>query len=155
MYHHEVVGWNSRLDEIQAAILLVKMKRLAGWSFARGERACRYEKLFNESGLVERGLVRLPPVRPGSRHIYHQYTIRAERRDPLREHLTAAGVSTGVYYPVPLHLQECFRPLGYARGDFPHAERAAAEVVSLPIFPELTEADQDRVVREIAGFYGL
>ena len=155
MYHHEVVGWNSRLDELQAAILLVKIGRLADWSLARARRADRYDALLTESGCVARGLVTLPPRRTGSRHIFHQYTIRTARRDGLREHLESRGVSTGVYYPVPLHLQECFRPLGYARGDFPESEKACAEVLSLPIYPELADDAQRSIVREIAAFHGV
>jgi len=155
MYHHEQIGWNSRLDELQAAVLLVKLGRLATWSEARAQRAGFYDRLFNESGLPSRGLVTPPVIKPGRGHIFHQYTIRAQRRDSLREHLESAGIATGVYYPVPLHLQECFRPLGYAKGDFPQSERACEEVLSLPVYPELTEQAQRTVVGAISSFYGL
>ncbi len=158
MYHHDEVGWNSRLDELQAAVLLVKAKRLDAWSTARTARADIYDRLFAEArlpGPVSEGLVTPPVRRPGARHIFHQYTIRAAKRDALREHLSARGIGSGVYYPVPLHLQKCFADLGYRAGDFPVSEKAAQEVLSLPIFPELTEAAQAEVVREIAAFYGL
>jgi len=155
MYHHEVVGWNSRLDELQAAILLVKIGHLRDWSEARAAHAALYDRLFTEARLVSEGLLTLPPRRAGSGHIFHQYTIRTPRRDALRAHLETLGVSTGVYYPVPLHLQECFRPLGYAAGDFPESEKACREVLSLPIYPEMPEAAQRMVAREIAAFHGL
>ena len=161
MYHHETVGWNSRLDEIQAAVLNVKLPHLEGWSEARRRRAMVYDALIAEAGLAERGLV-LPPIRrPDRTHIYHQYVVRVpgepraglRRRDALRDHLTQGGIGTGIYYPVPLHLQECFRPLGHARGDFPVSEKAADEVLALPIYPELTGAQQEMVVKEMAGFF--
>ena len=161
MYHHETVGWNSRLDEIQAAILNVKLPRLASWSAARGVRADRYDRLLQETGLVSRGLV-LPPVRrPDRTHIFHQYVVRVPAqpdgrgRDGLREHLSSLGIATGIYYPVPLHLQPCFRSLGHARGDFPVSERAAEEVLALPVYPELAADTQAAVVRAIAGHFGL
>ena len=154
-YHHEQTGWNSRLDELQAAVLLVKLRRLASWSSARVQRAATYDDLLASSKLVSEGFVAPPERRPGSQHVFHQYTIRADRRDTLREHLQAQGIDTGVYYPVPLHLQECFRSLGHARGDFPEAERAAREVLSLPIYPELTKQAQRAVVKEMAIFYGV
>ena len=141
MYHHETVGWNSRLDELQAGVLNVKLSRLEAWSQARREHAGRYDVLLGETGLVSRGLV-LPPVRKADRtHIFHQYVVRVPKgdagrdRDGLRRHLTEAGIGSGVYYPVPLHLQECFRELGYARGDFPVSEKAAEEVLALPVYP--------------------
>lgn len=161
MYHHETVGWNSRLDEIQAAVLNVKLPHLAAWSEARASLARRYDGLLAEAGLVSRGLV-LPPVRkPDRTHIFHQYVVRVPRgqgtrdRDGLRTHLSAAGIATGVYYPVPLHLQPCFRNLGHARGDFPVSERAAEEVLALPIYPELHADSQNRVAHEIATYFGL
>src|SRR5262249_11537121 len=130
-YHHEHVGWNSRLDELQAAVLNVKLPRLAAWSEARSERARAYDVLFQEAGLVVRGLVH-PPVRlPDRTHVFHQYVVRVPAsagqrdRDGLRRHLSSKGIGTAVYYPVPLHLQPCFLDLGYARGDFPVAELAA------------------------------
>ena len=161
MYHHETVGWNSRLDEIQAAILRVKLPRLGTWSLARADRAAAYDALLHESGLVARGLA-IPPVRkPGRTHIFHQYVIRVPKdtreggRDGLRAHLASLGIASGVYYPLPLHLQPCFRSLGHARGDFPVSERAAEEVLALPIYPELSSDQQALVVRGIAGYFGL
>jgi len=160
MYHHESVGWNSRLDELQAAVLNVKMARLESWSRARASNAARYDALLEERGLSPRGLV-LPPARkPGRSHIFHQYVVRVPRqgarsRDGLRERLSAAGIGSGVYYPVPLHLQPCFSWLGCARGDFPASERAANEVLALPIYPELSPDQQTEVVREMASYFGV
>lgn len=148
-YHHAVIGGNFRLDALQAAVLRVKLRHLDTWSGQRRRNAARYRDLFAAARLEEH--VRLPQDTPG--HIYNQFVIRAARRDALREHLVAEGIGTEVYYPVPLHLQECFRPLGHAPGDFPHAEAAAREVLALPIYPELTEDDQAAVVEAIAGFY--
>jgi dTDP-4-amino-4,6-dideoxygalactose transaminase len=153
MYHHRWVGWNSRLDAIQAAVLRVKLPWLDRWSAARAERAERYDAWFRESGLVDAGRVRLPARDPRARHIFNQYTLRVERRDELREHLGRHGIGHAIYYPVPLHLQECFRELGHRAGDFPEAERAAAEVVSLPVYPELDRAQQERVVAAVTGFW--
>jgi dTDP-4-amino-4,6-dideoxygalactose transaminase len=153
MYHHRWVGWNSRLDALQAAVLRVKLPHLDGWCRARAALAARYDALFHEAGLVASGHVRLPARDARSTHIFHQYTLRAERRDDLRQHLQASGIGHGVYYPVPLHLQECFADLGYRPGDFPHAEAACREVVSLPIYPELGAAQQERVVDAVCGFY--
>ena len=135
-------------------MLLVKLPRLASWSEARAARADLYDRWIAEAGIVREGLVTLPARRAGSGHIFHQYTLRASRRDALRERLESRGIATGLYYPVPLHLQECFRYLGYAAGDFPHSEKASHEVVSLPIYPELTDEIQKRIVKEIASFYG-
>lgn len=161
MYHHETVGWNSRLDELQAAVLRVKLPHLESWSRARGARAHHYDGLLREAGLVSRGLV-LPPARhPARTHIFHQYVVQVPKdgagrgREELRSHLASLGIGTGVYYPVPLHLQPCFRDLGYARGDFPVSERASEEVLALPIYPELTADQQAFVVRGIAGHFGL
>jgi dTDP-4-amino-4,6-dideoxygalactose transaminase len=156
-YFHKIVGGNFRLDSIQAAVLRVKLKHLDGWHRARQEHADRYRTLLGQTDLVERGDVGLPENRdagPGARtHIYHQFIIRARRRDALREFLTAQGVGTEIYYPVPFHLQECFRHLGYAPGDFPESERAARETLALPIYPELTHAQQEYVVDRLATFY--
>lgn len=148
-YHHDEVGYNSRLDTLQAAVLLAKLPHLESWSAARRAHAAAYgEALADVPG------VRVPPVDPANEHIFHQYTIRAERRDELQRHLTARGIGSAIYYPVPLHLQECFAHLGYRAGQFPEAERAAAEVLSLPVYPELTAAQRDTVVDAIRGFYG-
>ncbi len=152
-YEHHVIGWNSRLDAIQAAVLRVKLARLDRWSGERAANAERYDRWFAECGLVDAGRVRVPRRQPRSTHIFNQYTLRVERRDALAERLRAEGIGHAVYYPIPLHLQPCFRALGYARGSLPRAERAAAEVISLPIYPELPQASQERVVDAIRRFY--
>ena len=148
MYHHEMVGTNSRLDALQAAVLRAKLPHLEAWTRARGENACRYHGML--AGLD--GIV-LPEVTDGNVHVYNQYTIRAERRDELRHHLERRQIGTGVYYPVPLHLQDCFSDLRGWPGRFPIAERASGEVLSLPIFPELGEARQEEVSCAIREFY--
>ncbi len=152
-YHHDEVGFNSRLDTLQAAVLRVKLPHLDRWSDARRERAGTYTRLLEEAGLTE--FVTPPHVRPGARHIFHQYVVRvpAPRRDPLVEHLKQNGVGTKVYYPVPLHLQPCFADLGYREGDFPESERAARETLALPMFPELTRAQQEYVVETLRRFF--
>ena len=147
-YHHDEVGLNSRLDTVQAAVLLVKLRYLAGWSAARRAHAARYDAL-----LAPVGAVTAPPVDPANEHIFHQYTIRAERRDGLVEHLKARGIGCAVYYPTALHLQPCFAHLGYRRGSLPVTEAAMADVLSLPIYPELTAAQQDLVVDAVRGYY--
>lgn len=147
-YHHDEVGTNSRLDTLQAAVLLAKLPHLAAWSAARRERAARYDAAF--SGLAG---VRTPVVAAGNEHIYHQYTVRAERRDALKAHLAKLGIGCAVYYPTPLHVQPCFASLGYRQGQFPEAERAAHEVLSLPVYPELTDQLQDQVIEAVRGFY--
>ena len=149
MYHHEVVGTNSRLDTIQAAVLLAKLPHFDRWLDSRRRNAALYAEL-----LADLELVQTPFVTPGNYHTYNQYTILAERRDELRSHLTARGIGTGVYYPVPLHLQPCFRPLRHAPGDFPVAERLCNEVLSLPIYPELGEERLRSVARAVREFYG-
>lgn len=153
MYHHKWVGWNSRLDALQAVVLKIKLPHLDDWSAGRAANADRYDRLLTESGLVESGSVQLPHRTDKARHIFNQYTLRVERRDELKKHLGEKAIGCSVYYPVPLHLQECFQELGYKEGDFPHAERACREVISLPVYPELTGEQQQRVVEEIAGFY--
>jgi dTDP-4-amino-4,6-dideoxygalactose transaminase len=151
-YHHRLVGCNSRLDAIQAAVLLVKLRHLEEWTEARRERARRYDELFAASGLTD--VCVTPRVKPvGSRHVYHQYVVRVERRDELMRYLEAAGIGTAVYYPLPLHLQECYRGLGYSRGDFPEAERAAHQTMALPLYPELTDEQTTYVVEKIREFY--
>jgi dTDP-4-amino-4,6-dideoxygalactose transaminase len=152
-YLHEEVGWNSRLDAMQAAILRVKLKYVESWNQLRRERAATYDRLFGEAGLAD-GQVRLPRRSPQAAHVFHQYVIRAHRRDELRAFLTKRNIGTEIYYPLPLHLQPCFAYLGYREGDFPEAERAAKEVLALPMFPELTNDEQEWVVRSIAEFYG-
>ena len=150
-YFHALIGGNFRLDELQAAILNVKLKHLDTWTAGRQRNAAFYDRAFQGADLGR--AVRTPLVTPRGRHIYNQYVIRARDRDLLRQHLTAAGVGTEIYYPVPLHLQKCFAYLGHRAGEFPHAEHAAEETLALPIFPELTESQLQYVVDTIAGFY--
>lgn len=151
-YHHEAVGINSRLDEMQAAVLRCKLPLLEEWIEGRENRAERYRSMFADAGLAE--YVTAPVVRPEARHVYHLFVIRVRNRiDDLRAHLTSRGIGNGVYYPVPLHLQKCFAYLGYQKNDLPLAERAAAQTVALPIYPELTDAQQDYVVNSIAEFF--
>jgi dTDP-4-amino-4,6-dideoxygalactose transaminase len=151
-YHHDILGTNSRLDALQAAILRVKLRHLERWTEARATRAERYRELFKESGPSE--IVRMPAAPPeNSRHVYNQFSIRCGERDALREHLRAAGIPTEIYYPLPLHLQTAFRYLGHANGDFPHAESASGDILALPVYPELSEARQRGVVEAIARFY--
>jgi dTDP-4-amino-4,6-dideoxygalactose transaminase len=152
-YHHDEIGFNSRLDTLQAAVLRVKLPHLDSWSDARREHAATYTRLLAEAGLDE--FVTPPFVRADVRHIFHQYVIRvsAPRRDSLLEHLKQNGVGTKVYYPVPLHLQPCFAYLGYKEGDFPESERAARETLALPMFPELNAAQQEYVVETIRRFF--
>jgi dTDP-4-amino-4,6-dideoxygalactose transaminase len=169
-YVHEELGWNSRLDAIQAAILRVKLKYVEGWNEARRQRAAHYHQLFVEAGLAKSQSalsnqqstadsipgdfpVQLPDSAGPAHHVFHQYVVRAYRRDELREFLAARRIGTEVYYPIPLHLQPCFVYLGYREGDFPHAGRAAKEVLALPMFPELSEDEQRWVVESIADFY--
>jgi dTDP-4-amino-4,6-dideoxygalactose transaminase len=151
MYHHEEVGYNSRLDALQAAVLSAKLPHLAGWSAARREHA-----RFYDGALAGLEGVATPAVPEGSESIYNQYTLRVHggRRDELAAFLRERGVGSNVYYPVPLHLQECFQYLGYRRGQFPESERAAAEVLSIPVFPELSEAQREHVAASIRAFFG-
>ena len=156
-YYHDEVGWNARMDGFQGAILRVKLKYIAGWNQARRAVAERYDALFLAAGLAEAGPypthgVVLPREVEGSRHVWHQYVIRTARRDALREFLTARQIGTEIYYPVPLHMQDALQSLGYREGDFPEAERAAREVLALPIFPELREDEQRTVVGAISEF---
>ncbi|MHB8869631.1 MAG: DegT/DnrJ/EryC1/StrS family aminotransferase [Thermoleophilia bacterium] len=165
-YHHALVGANFRLDAIQAAVLRVKLPRLDGWTAQRQMNAVRYRSLFVEGGLAARveggggsaalaeAPVVLPFEAPGGRHIYNQFVLRVRDRDRLLAHLRAHGVGTEVYYPIPLHLQECFCDLGYREGDLPEAEAAARETLAVPVYPGLTPAQQRRVVDVVRGFYG-
>jgi dTDP-4-amino-4,6-dideoxygalactose transaminase len=156
-YHHDELGWNTRMDGFQGAILAVKLKYIGQWNQARRSVAARYQALFQAAGLAEpgpyprRGVV-LPREVPGARHVWHQYVIRTARRDALRDFLSSRRIGSEIYYPVPLHLQQALRGLGYREGDFPEAERAAREVLALPIFPELREDEQKIVVDAIAEF---
>jgi dTDP-4-amino-4,6-dideoxygalactose transaminase len=149
-YYHELVGINSRIDTLQAAVLKVKMGHLDAWTLRRQENAARYLKLFSALDLP----IQLPVIAPyQTRHVFNQFTIQCERRDELKAHLTARGVGSEIYYPLPLHLQECFADLGYAAGDLPVSERLAQRALSLPVYPELSEEDQDYVVSVVAEFY--
>jgi dTDP-4-amino-4,6-dideoxygalactose transaminase len=150
-YYHQLIGGNFRLDELQAAVLVIKLKHLDAWTRGRQENACFYFGAFERAGL--KSTITLPAAMPGIRHIYNQFIIRAPRRDALREHLATAGVGSEVYYPVPLHRQQCFASLGYVVGAFPESERAAAETLALPIYPELAREQLQYVVDTIAGFY--
>jgi dTDP-4-amino-4,6-dideoxygalactose transaminase len=157
-YYHDEIGANSRLDAIQAAVLRVKMPHLQEWNHARRDRAHLYDRLLAGAGLTKTGVQSAAPVTllktlPHAHHIYHQYVIRVRERDKLREFLKERGVGSEIYYPVPLHLQKCFAYLGYTEGDLPEAERAAAEVVALPMFAELEDDEQRQVVETIAEFY--
>ena len=155
-YYHRWIGGNFRIDAIQAAVLQVKLPHLDGWSAGRRARAAFYREAFAAAGLVGRLTLPVEPWADSGRvnhHIYNQFVIRAPQREALRSHLQKAGVGTEVYYPLPLHLQECFQYLGYQKGQFPEAERAALETLALPIFPELTEPQQRYVVDQIAAFY--
>jgi dTDP-4-amino-4,6-dideoxygalactose transaminase len=154
-YYHRIVGGNFRLDTIQAAALLVKLRHLDAWHEARQKHADLYRELFRQAGLV--GTVGLPEVvdpTPGVRsHIYNQFVIRTPNRDALREFLTAQGIGTEIYYPVPFHLQECFGDLGHKAGEFPESERAAHETLALPVYPELMPEQQAYVVERVAAFH--
>ncbi len=150
-YHHKYIGANSRLDSLQAAVLLIKLKYLEGWTHKRQENAQRYRTLVSQAGLTEK--ITLPYTEYSNRHIYNQFVIRVTNRDKLREFLTAQGIGNEVYYPIPLHLQECYRSLGYKPGDMPQAEDAAKNTLALPIYPELTPQMQEYVIEKIASFY--
>lgn len=150
-YYHSFIGGNFRIDEIQAAVLNVKLKHLDAWTQGRQRNAAFYDAAFVRAGLGD--AVRTPQATPGARHIYNQYVIRTKDRDRLRAHMAAAGVGSEIYYPIPLHLQKCFEYLEHKTGDFPHSERAAAETLALPIFPELTETQLQYVVDTIGHFY--
>jgi dTDP-4-amino-4,6-dideoxygalactose transaminase len=145
-YHHDRLGYNSRLDAIQAAVLRVKLRRIDAWNERRRKIAARYTEQFD-------GFVETPVVMDGCTHVYHQYTIRTDRRDELREHLKQAGVATAVHYPMPLHLQPAFQYLGYAEGDFPVAEEMSARVLSLPVYPELTDDQVEYVADTVKSFF--
>jgi dTDP-4-amino-4,6-dideoxygalactose transaminase len=148
MYHHEMVGTNSRLDALQAAVLSAKLPHLDGWAAARQANAAEYDLAF-----ANQPAIRTPVVGPANHHVFNQYTLKVDRRDALKQHLDAAGIGNAIYYPVPLHLQECFASLGYAAGDLPVSERIAQEAISIPVFPELTGAEKSQVIDTILGFY--
>ena len=148
-YFHQRIGGNFRLDALQAAVLRVKLPHLDAWTEARRANARRYAELFADAGLA--GRVGLPSEQPGFRHIFNQYIVQVDDRDRVRARLTERGIGTEIYYPVPFHLQACFAPLGYRRGDFPHAEHAADTTLALPIYGELTEAQQRAVVTALGA----
>ena len=151
-YFHAVIGGNFRIDELQAAVLRVKLKYLDGWTQGRQRNAAYYDSAFADAGLGEK--LRTPTAIEGGRHIFNQYVVRVERRDALKQRLTEHSIGTEIYYPVPLHLQACFAYLDYRPGDFPYSERAAEETLALPIYPELEEAQLAHVVATILDFYG-
>jgi dTDP-4-amino-4,6-dideoxygalactose transaminase len=158
-YYYKLLGGNFRLDALQAAILRVKYRHLDDWQQKRRERAAYYDQKFSASGLQSARLVQTPVAvykDSGARnfHTYHQYVIRTKDRGKLQAHLKAKGVGTSVFYPLSLHQQECFADLGYKRGDFPVSEKAAKEVLALPIYPELTAEQQDYIVDSVKEFYG-
>jgi dTDP-4-amino-4,6-dideoxygalactose transaminase len=148
-YFHDEVGYNSRLDALQAAVLSAKLPHLAGWSASRRRNAAFYDAAFKD--LPD---VRTPVVRPENESIFNQYTIRVPRRDALQAFLKERGIGTAIYYPLPLHLQPCFAYLGYREGQCPESDRAAAEVLSLPIFPELSDSQLDEVAAGVRAFFG-
>src|SRR6185437_2222391 len=171
-YLHTEFGWNARMDAIQAAVLRVKLKHIDDWNGGRRSHAATYTLLFEKAGLVAKGIssskgtgtpgnpssrsgfpIQILETSPRAFHIFHQYVIRAQRRDELREFLKSRGIGSEVYYPIPLHLQPVFEYLGYKEGDLPEAERAAKDVLALPMFPELTQEEIDAVVGAIADFY--
>ncbi|HET7371721.1 MAG TPA: DegT/DnrJ/EryC1/StrS family aminotransferase [Gemmatimonadaceae bacterium] len=148
-YFHDEVGFNSRLDALQAAVLSAKLPHLAQWSDKRRQNA-----KFYDAALADVPGVTTPYVEPANESIFNQYTIRVDRRDDLRNHLKSRGIGNAIYYPLPLHLQPCFAYLGYKEGSCPEAESAAREVLSIPIYPELTDAQKNEIVDTIRGFYG-
>ena len=162
-YFHDEMGWNSRIDSLQAAVLSVKLKYIADWNQQRRELAARYNELFLAAGLgvmpspeklatIADGVV-LPWTHPRAQHVFHQYVIRVPRRDELKAHLTAQGIGCEIYYPLSLHQQAALAGLGYRTGDFPESERAATEVLALPMYPELRDAELEQVVAAIRAFY--
>jgi dTDP-4-amino-4,6-dideoxygalactose transaminase len=151
-YFHSVIGGNFRIDELQAAVLRVKLKYLDGWTAARQRNAAFYDAALAAAELGAR--VVTPRAPADGRHIFNQYVVRAQKRDALKDFLTGRSIGTEIYYPVPLHLQKCFAYLGYASGDFPESERAAAETLALPIYPELSEQQLGHVAASVAAFYG-
>lgn len=151
-YYHQVIGGNFRLDALQAAVVAVKMTYLDDWTRRRQANAARYDRLFEAAGLAADGRVRLPRT-VADRHVFNQYVVRVPRRDELRAFLQDRQIGVEIYYPVPLHLQQCFAYLGYPRGAFPESEKAAAETLALPVYPELSDAQAAWVVESIAAFF--
>jgi len=150
-YFHKWIGGNFRIDALQAAILRAKFAHLETWTKARQRNADRYDRLFTEAGVSE--FVTTPWRRPGDRHIFNQYVLRTKRRDDLKKFLAEKGIETEIYYPLPLHLQECFAYLGYKKGACPESERAAQDTLAIPVYPEITESQQARVVETIRAFF--
>ena len=150
-YYHDEVGANSRLDEIQAAVLRVKLRRLDSWAAGREKNAKKYDALFARAAI--KGVLSTPRISDGCTSVYNQYVVRVKKRDELRAFLAAAGIGSEVYYPLPLHMQKCFKGLGYKKGAFPVSEKAAKEVLALPIYPELKPAEIKHVVETIASFF--
>jgi dTDP-4-amino-4,6-dideoxygalactose transaminase len=153
-YHHQLSGINSRLDSLQAAVLGVKQRYLDEWCAQRIARAQTYHRLFTQSGLIGGdGIISIPPAAADKTHVFNNYVVRAQRRDELKNFLAERGVQSEVYYPLPLHLQECFAGLEYKKGDFPAAELAATQVLALPLYPELAADEQDYIVSAIREFF--
>ena len=157
-YYHDELGWNCRLDTLQAAVLLVKMQHIGSWNEKRRALAATYDRLFTAAGMAESGVypehgLVLPWTHPRATHVFHQYVVRVKRRDALSAFLKERGIGSEIYYPVPLHLQSALKDLGYRAGDFPESERAAAEVLALPMFPGLRQEEQETVVSAIADFF--
>lgn len=147
-YEHQILGYGERIDALHAAILGAKLPHLAQWNERRRVLAARYDRLLADAGLV------FPKELPDQTPVFHLYVVRTPRRDALLAHLKANGVEAGIHYPIPLHLQPAMSYLGYRRGDFPHSEAAAGEVLSLPLYPEMTEEQQDQVVGTLRSFAG-
>jgi dTDP-4-amino-4,6-dideoxygalactose transaminase len=152
-YHHGVIGGNFRLDELQAAVLLVKLKHLDHWTVRRQQNAEFYNTAIQNAGIQDN--VSTPPTRDGYRHIFNQYVLRLKRRDEVRKYLSDAKIGTEVYYPIPLHMQACFDYLGYRAEDYPESYRAACETLAIPIYAELSDDQKRRVIDTIASFYRL
>lgn len=152
-YYHDYIGINSRLDELQAAILRVKLKYLDDWTNRRRENAATYKMLFSQTDLLDRNVITLPVEMDNTYHVYNQFVIRSLDRDRLRDSLSNSGIGTEIYYPLPLHLQPCFQKLGYKDGDLPVSEKASKESLAIPIYPELSFEDQEYIVQSISCFY--
>jgi dTDP-4-amino-4,6-dideoxygalactose transaminase len=152
-YYHEVMGINSRLDSLQAAVLSVKQRFLEQWCQNRIAKAQAYYRLLRQSGLVGNGLIGIPELSSDHSHVFNNYVIRVERRDELKQFLARSGIQSEIYYPLPLHLQNCFAHLGYKKGDFPNAETLGKQVLALPLYPEITLEQQETVVKAVSAFY--
>jgi dTDP-4-amino-4,6-dideoxygalactose transaminase len=152
-YHHLMVGGNFRLDALQAAVLSVKLPLLDAWAARRRENAAWYSERFEQLGLCD-GRLTPPEIAADGVHVFNQYVIRSPQRDALKAHLAEREIGTMIYYPSPLHTQPCFESLGYREGDFPEAERACREVLALPVYPEMSEAQREGVVKAVASFFG-